>query len=338
MAEKQLDIFFTFDYELYFGENSGTQQKCIIEPTEHLLAISKKHNVRFSFFVDAGYLVRLNEERKKYSALEEDYKNLTRQVEQLSSAGNDIQLHIHPHWEDSVFDGEKWINNVVRYKHSDFDESTSTDIFNRYTAELNKHLITPVHTYRAGGWCIQPFNRIKDSLIRNGIKIDSTVFKNGHSQSEHYNYDFRHAPSKSSWRFEDDPLIETQNGTFTEISIASVRVSPLHFWKLFLLGRMNPHFHKPIGDGRAMMEKGFRKKILTQQTLQNVTVDGYNASLLKKNMKEFAARNEGREMVIMGHPKALSRFSLQQIERFISDNKRNHNFINYTDYKIHHRL
>src|SRR4051812_9645404 len=109
-----MNIFITFDYEIYFGENPGTVDKCIIYPTSELIRIAEKHNVRFCFFVDCGFILKLNEYRKKFPELESDYKAITAQVKYLADTGHDIQLHIHPHWEDSFFDGSKWVMDVTR--------------------------------------------------------------------------------------------------------------------------------------------------------------------------------------------------------------------------------
>jgi hypothetical protein len=35
-------------------------------------------------------------------------------------------------------------------------------------------------------------------------------------------------------------------------------------------------------------------------------------------------------MVVIGHPKALSRYSIQKLEEFIEKNKAQHNFTTYT--------
>ena len=37
-------------------------------------------------------------------------------------------------------------------------------------------------------------------------------------------------------------------------------------------------------------------------------------------------------MVIIGHPKALSRYSLQKIEEFVRINSDKHQFITYTEF------
>ena len=324
-----MNIYITLDYEIYFGEKHGTVDKCIIYPTSELIRIAEKHNVRFSFFVDCGFILKLNEFRKKFVELEKDYKAVTEQIKTLSDFGHDIQLHIHPHWEDSYFNGERWIIDIKRYKLTDFNETEIADIVYRYKKTLTDLTNKTIFAYRAGGWCMQPFSKLKKVFKENNITLDSSVFRNGFYVSENYNYDFRDAPDKDIFRFEDDPAKENSLGYFTELPISPIKNSPLFFWKLFFLGRKNPYLHKPLGDGRAMPAPGQRKKLLTRFTNNTVSVDGYNAHLLNKTLKILQKKKSGN-MVVIGHPKALSRYSIQKLEEFIEKNKAQHNFTTYT--------
>lgn len=325
-----MNIFITFDYEIYFGENHGTVEKCIIFPTAELIRISEKCDVRFSFFVDSGFILKLDEFRKKYSELESDYKAITEQVAYLSATGHDIQLHIHPHWEDSYYNGEKWVIDIKRYKLSDFNDVEIADIVFRYKKVLTDITNKSIFAFRAGGWCLQPFSKLKNAFIDNRIHLDSSVFRNGFYTSEQYSYDFRNAPDKPIYNFENDPEVEIKNGFFTELPISSIKNHPFFFWKLFLLGRKNPYLHKPLGDGRAMAAPGYRKKLLSRNTNNPVSVDGYNANLLEKALCRLM-KKKFEHMVVIGHPKALSRYSIQMLERFVSKNNRKHLFTTYSN-------
>ena len=324
-----MNIYITLDYEIYFGEKHGTVEKCILYPTSELMRIAEKHNVLFSFFVDCGFVLKLDEFRKKHPQLEKDYKAITEQIKHLSAAGHDIQLHIHPHWEDSYYNGECWIINVKRYKLVDFNETEIADIVYRYKKVLTDLTGKEVFAVRAGGWCLQPFIRLKNIFKQNNITLDSSVFRNGFYTSENYYYDFREAPDKDVYRFEDEPEQENSKGWFTELPISAIRNSPLFFWKLFLLGRKNPYLHKPLGDGRAMAAPGQRKQMLTKYTNCAVSIDGYNATLLQRALKKLQ-KKKFEHMVIIGHPKALSRYSIQKLEEFVVNNKEINNFTTYT--------
>ena len=320
-----MNIYITLDYEIYFGESHGTVEKCIIYPTSELIRIAEKHNVRFSFFVDCGFILKLDQFRKKFPQLEQDYFAITEQVKHLSKTGHDIQLHIHPHWEDSYYNGERWIIDVKRYKLADFNESEIEDIVYRYKQVLVNLTGKTIFAYRAGGWCMQPFSKLKKAFQKNAITLDSSVFRNGFYFSENYDYDFRNAPDKDIYRFDSSPVQEDSGGYFTELPISPIKNSPLFFWKLFLLGRKDPYLHKPLGDGRAMAAPGYRKKLLTKYTNNPVSVDGYNAHLLQSALKRLQ-RKHFKHMVVIGHPKALSRYSIEKIESFVEQNREKHTF------------
>ena len=61
-------ILITLDYELFFGQ-SGSIEKSIIEPTEKLLSILDRFNIKASFFVDSGYILKLKEYMRKFDVL-----------------------------------------------------------------------------------------------------------------------------------------------------------------------------------------------------------------------------------------------------------------------------
>ncbi|MEI6487894.1 MAG: hypothetical protein WCP52_02965 [Bacteroidota bacterium] len=325
-----MNILVTFDYEIYFGENHGSVDKCIIYPTSELIRIAEIHKVNFCFFVDSGFILKLAEYKTTFPQLEKDYSSIITQIKYLSDSGHDIQLHIHPHWEDSYYNGEKWIINTTRYKLVDFSDTEISSIVSRYKSILREITGKEIFAYRAGGWCLQPFSKLLKAFKENHISLDSSVFRDGAYTSLQYAYDFRNSPNKDIYKFEDDPIVENQDGYFTELPISSILNSPFFFWKLFFLGRKNPYLHKPLGDGRAIPAPGQRKKMLTQYTNCTVSVDGYNAHLLEKSLKITKKKKFGN-LVIIGHPKSLSRYSIIKLEEFIRKNKTTHSFTTYTN-------
>ena len=50
-----MDIYLTFDYELFFGEETGTVEKCLIQPTNDLLDLCERYSISMTFFVDVGF-------------------------------------------------------------------------------------------------------------------------------------------------------------------------------------------------------------------------------------------------------------------------------------------
>lgn len=316
-----MNIFITLDYELFFGRNSGTQERSIIQPTNRLLDVLGKYGVKASFFVDSGYLLKLEQYRKGFPLLESDYQNIVEQLRRLSSDGHDIQLHIHPHWEDSYYDGDRWVIDTTRYRIHDFSKDDVVDLIRRYKNVLTSLTGTEPFAYRAGGWCIQPFKHLMDALRLNNVWLDSTLFQNGKNDSDTHFFDFMGMPDKTMWRFENDPLIENPHGYFTEIPISSYRVSPLFFWKLAFYKKFGSDKHKSFGDGSAAGGSRLDKlRMLTRYTDSVVSIDGYKASYLSKSFVQFLKKSDHSNFVIIGHPKAMSEYSLDRLEQFIQKN------------------
>jgi len=312
-----MNIYFTFDYELFFGKNSGTLDNCIIKPTNKLIKIADKYNVKFIFFVDSGYIIKLNEYREKYPILDADYQKITSQIKQLHDQGHDIQLHIHPHWEDSYFDGEKWIMDTTRYRLHQFNEKEIDDIVFRYKKVLTEIVGDRIFAFRAGGWCIQPFDKISKALQKHNIWLDSTLYKNGLNLSSTHFIDFRNMPEKIKWKFSSDPLVEDEKGFFTEVAIGSMKMSPLFYWKFAFTKKFATTKHQMFGDGAPVgASKKDILKMLIKPSYSAISCDGYKSSLLVKAYNQYL-KEEKDNFVVIGHPKATSEFSLGMLNEFI---------------------
>ncbi len=325
-----MNLFLTYDYELFFGAPTGSVEKCLIEPTNLLREISKRTGVKMVFFVDTGYLKQLENFRSKFPKVETEYQLVKQQIETLVTEGHDCQLHIHPHWEDSFHTGENWQMVTDRYKLVDFSDQEIDEIVTEYAEILGRWTNRPIQSYRAGGWCLQPFNRIQKSLKKIRIKLDSTVFGGGKFTAGNYYYDFTSIPTKSTWRFSDDLCVEDVKGEFLEYPISNYYYSVFFFWRLFLLGRLQPHLHKPIGDGYPMPSPGLRKTMLTKGMRLSASMDGYFVTKLNQVVK--TNQKQGfNETVILGHPKACTQFALKKLEGFIEAHKNKHQFITFQD-------
>ncbi len=315
-----MKIVLSLDYEVFFGSNTGTVEKALLDPTNALLRVADRFGFKFALFVDAGFLIRLHEQSAQFPALRVDLDAVRKQLETLHRQGHDLQLHIHPHWEDCHWDGTRWVVDTRRYRLHDFPPAQIEQIVSRYKAALTEFSGNEqVFAYRAGGWVIQPFERIREALRSNGIYVDSTVFSGGTADSATHFFDFRGAPDKSSWRFEADPLREQEDGYFLEVPIASRELSPLFFWKHSLLKRFGGDLHRSFGDGAAVPAgKNDLLSKLTRRAHHPVSIDGYKATFLHEAFHEHARK--GSELfVVIGHSKLASRYGLDMLERFCSE-------------------
>ena len=168
---------------------------------------------------------------------------------------------------------------------------------------------------------------MKEAFLETGIKIDSTVFPGGFNESEVYSYDFKKVKSNESYYFENDLCVPAVKGSFLELPIAAHTYSPFFFWQLYGWGRLIPSRHKPLGNGFPISTKGERSKRLTTSSRLSVSMDGYFA----KSLNSALNKNKANDFVVIGHPKACTLYSLEQLEKFILRQKNEHTFLTFTD-------
>ena len=324
-----MNIYITLDYELFFGAESGNVEDCIIEPTEALLKIVDPYNIKIVFFVDVGYLIKLEEYRFQYPELNLDYHKVTKQIKQLSQAGHGIELHIHPHWENTVYNGNKWVFNTSNYKLSDFSKPEAHKIVLKYSAFLEKISGKTPIAFRAGGWSAQPFSHIKEALKEVNIIVDSTVYPKGYHVSKNQSYDFRNvAQYKTKYRFNDDLVIEDNQGHFIEYPISSYKVHPFFFWRFAFNKLKKSKQHISFGKGQAIPKpKKELIRLMTRYSHSVVSIDGFKASFMQKAFNKYLKNtNQDGHFVLIGHPKAFTPYSLTKTKAFITKYNKNYNF------------
>jgi hypothetical protein len=298
-------IILTFDYEMYLGRDSGTIENCIINPTNKIIKILKNNNFHGLFFVDATFLTILK--RDYYSG----YVKVKRQILEILKSGSDVGLHIHPHWMDSyVKDVGRWsFSSYQKFRIHDVDnESASkliTDSFNilnslcqGYSKEYK------IDAFRAGGWCVQPFEYIKDDLQKIGIKYDFSVLPNQKKyNSNGHKYDYREYPKeKLFWRFDNDVIVENKSGYFIEIPMTMVSINLFDILKL----KMAIKKFKVVGDGKGINSDKIdfinRIKKIRPFVARPLSSDFSILSIYKKNIMNIPYKDNGF-IVYVAHPK-----------------------------------
>jgi hypothetical protein len=250
VSEKR--IYITLDYELFFGTSSGSIDKSVLEPTKRLIEIARKHGVAFTFFIDAGMLYAMKKFAANTPELGHQYERIAAQLRLLKEDGHSVQLHIHPHWEDAVYVQGRWVVSVHRYRLHQFSDTQLTEIVTLYKDALEDIVGPGVHAFRAGGWCIQPFLRIRPALQQNGIDLDSTLFRDGVMNTATHQFDFRGMPLLDSWRFNDDPMQPEPSGDFSEIPISVTRYSRWFYVSMAFHRLIKTVKYRFVGDGASI--------------------------------------------------------------------------------------
>jgi hypothetical protein len=328
-----VNVWLTFDYELFFGTRTGSIEKCMLEPTKRLLELVRKFNAPMTFFVDAGFLWKLNNLSSQFPELKEQHDKISKQLHELLQSGCDVQLHVHPHWELTSYKGGQWqIPQDKGYRFAEFSNEEAKEIFLKYKNHLDSVLGRKTIAYRAGGWCIQPFKQIQDVFESSGLIYDSSVVPGMRFQAGVYDVDFTQAPkNKDIWSFNSDPCAIEDNGKFVELPISSVRYNPLFYWELYLRGKLNRAAHQFVGDGSFIPQPGRKWETLTKSQWNHASCDGFYASRMTKITREFQ-KNSREHLVFIGHPKGMTEFSFDALEKYLQKFQNKLNFQTFTKF------
>ncbi len=226
-------IIFTFDYELFLGQRSGTVADCILAPTEKIMEIFSPYDYRLIFFVDTIYLLRLKEQAASSKKCGKDYEAIIAQLCKLVQHKHYIFPHLHPHWLDAVYvsTSNEWtLSDTSKYRYHNLAGEMQGLVFDESMVLLQNILkaarsTQQIDTYRAGGWCIQPFNDFVMHFRKHRIVNDMSVLKNRYGFSDVHYFDFTICPDKVVYHFEDDVCEEIPTGSFREYTISQVQTS-----------------------------------------------------------------------------------------------------------------
>lgn len=319
--------YITLDYELFMGE-AGTPEKCLIEPMNHLTKVVDRYGIKMNVFVDAAYLLRVRELMGDYPQLQKDFDTVTNHVKQLDAEGHAIQLHLHPQWCYSTYDGENWHLDFDHYKLSDMPLEEQKQLIHDGVQLLNSLITRKVTAYRAGGYSVENFPELYETFLNEGIIVDSSVSPGEKKKGKFQTFDYRNTPSKSSYRFSYSHKKEDKNGDMIEYPL-SVIIMPSIFYlinKVFGEKRaVGPNYPRTKwGDGHSVYSKvgGSRldsliakiKKLCGKKAISSHIEDGIN---VEKVYAQMIKKKDWNDFVVIGHPKLLSPYSIHLFDIFL---------------------
>lgn len=320
--------YITLDYELAMGRKTGTPEKCLIEPMNYLTAMVDKYGIKMNVFVDAAYLLQLRKLKSHHPQLQKDWDTVTNHIRLLDAKGHSIQLHLHPQWCYSTYDGEKWQLDMDHYKLSDLSLDNQKQLIQNGVQLLNELISKKVTAFRAGGYSIENFPQLFDTFLQVGIIIDSSVFRGEHTKGKYQTYDYRKVPNKTSYYFSSSNKIEDEKGEMKEYPLSTIVVPSI----LYLINKKNKHSEykyitsskKKWGDGVGIGYPGNKFHIFIHKLLMligNKSICTYieEGVNIEKIYNYSCDHYEGDEFVIIGHPKAMSPFSIDVFEAFLKE-------------------
>ena len=310
------NVLMTFDYELFLGQRSGTIMKCLIEPTNRLLKTFEQNGIKNTiFFIDTTYLLKLENHSNQKS--QENLQVISNQLIEIFDKGHYVFPHIHPHWKDAKYIEEidQWdLSDIRKYKFANLNQVQIDALFDKSIELLSKILNiekSSFDSYRAGGWSIQPFEKVKSSFLKYGIFNDMSVAPGKKVESSLQSFDFLQAPMLP-YHFSEDPSLLDNHGDFKEYPI-SVLNQVSKFSNNKLLMKINWRIGgKSFGDGigaGAVYSKSFGSEKLMLSLDQPVFINW-------KYIKKYV--DENSYLHFISHPKLLSEISFKWLEKVIS--------------------
>jgi hypothetical protein len=309
----KIKLLLTFDHELFLGENTGTLESCILEPGKIILEILKKYQIQGVFFLDT-YYYRRAEVEKKYN---QKFKKLQKHLIRILQENHLIFPHIHPHWENAIFNGKDLTWDLSNQKHYRFQSLTfqkqneifldSINVIKEIQILSNKYY--PIDSFRAGGWCIQPFDPFKKLFIEHKIIYDLSVIPEYHYIGDIHSYNFSNISSSAKYKFSDDPNIPDVHGKFIEIPITTYQWELSFYKKLskinaFLRDKLKVNNFKYFGNGKMVQNKG------TKFTPLNIDHFAFENLTWFTLIKYLIVTISKKQVHFISHTKVLSKHNI----------------------------
>lgn len=336
-----VNICFTFDYELFFGKNYGTPQEVLFEPTYRLVENLTELNVSATFFADVCSVLQA----QKYN-LTDYIQGFENQLLWMNNVGQDIQLHIHPHWLKSIYKEGEWIFDRNYYRIHSFGFERQKNI-SGYSIIKNgrKYLIDLLGkqdgsyeciAYRAGGFCLQPSNELIKALYDIGIRIDSSIAPRLVSTSKTNFYNFKESICGSNWWIGyDTPWnIDACNSKkkIFEVPIGTHNKNIVYFALKRLFDRNSVKLPLKIMRGTYIDNSQKNKKGIISiwnylRGYNAFSMDSYAADYLYRQIKQYYRKYKCGDKEIMedapvicliGHPKLVTTEYISNLKNLIN--------------------
>jgi hypothetical protein len=300
------NLIITFDYELFLGKKSGTIANSVIKPTQFILEVLQRNNGKAIFFVDATWLLFL---RKNSPS---DLKTVAKQIKDIISQGSSVELHLHPQWINAYIKQDSiGFEPDFKYKLHSFKQEEIIDIFKTSIDLLESITLQKILCFRAGGFCIEPFQKIKQSFEIFKIKYDFSLVPGVYLRSgKIYDYDFTDAPNLPYYSFQESAMVPDIQGDFIELPLSTYNNNA--FYRLFNNVLLRLKKDKIYGDGKGIQQElSFLSRLLSKRlgfSRTFLTFDQMSSVLFK-----YILNNHFRNtpmIVILSHPKTLSDESL----------------------------
>lgn len=316
-----MKTFLTYDYELFMGDVCGSIQNCLINPVTEVLSILDQYQAKATFFVDAALLFRLNELRSRHVSLQKQWDLLVDNISHIEKKGHDVELHIHPQWYFSSYNGISWKMDLDHFKLSDMDR-VSVDEKVTVSQQLLETIVgRETHVFRAGGYSIQDLENYEFFFKKHHLKVDSTVLTGLKFNSENQRYDYSSIKTSMPYRFSNNIVVEDSQGYVLEVPITTFAVNKFRYLEHLLYKKRHSSLLQVAGDGHAIVPANHSvynraQRIMGRDNYFSASFDGVGGRWIRKIFDRQMMINS--DMVVISHPKLHTNYSAQKMRDFFN--------------------
>ncbi|EGW54935.1 hypothetical protein [Candidatus Endoriftia persephone] len=238
MAAAQLIL--SVDYEV-FGDGSGEPRRCVQDPARRIMQVAEGFDAPVTLFVDAAGFAMMESELRSVCSVAAIKAQLAAALER----GHDLQLHLHPQWEGGRMDAEgEWQLDLSRWRIADLSDGEIRVLLKEGRTWLEDLARSRQPDYRciafrAGGWCIQPSERVVRALRKLDFLIDSSVAPGMRNTTKGEWLDFTKAPKLPYWMTRGDVCTPEKKGLY-EMPIATARIDPVRHMRALVAVKGRP--------------------------------------------------------------------------------------------------
>ncbi len=323
------DCLLTLDYELFF-KKSGDAYLSLLKPTDDLLKVLEDTGGKAVFFVDTIYLNLLRTSAEPENL--ELYKKFEEQLRDIVARGHRIELHLHPHWLDARQVEREWVfQSYEHYKLNSLPVEKIQELFREGVECLNRiaRQADPDYTvlaFRAGGWCVEPFEKIRAAFRMCGIKIDSSVVPGMRLDGAVHALDYTGLGPKAFYKFSDNVREPDERGVVIELPVNGYYLSRSEKLRIAIGRKFNRKKARIFGDGTGIsivLPVSYRERLTTffrfGKYYNQFMLDGYIDGCL---LEEKVAESSLPFVSMVAHPKTLTHSSLQAIRYLVQKGHR----------------
>lgn len=166
------------DWELS-GNGSGDIRRLQFEPMRRLVAIYNRLGILGSFNAEVMQQItfrQYQDQHKELKVLADEWDDTVRET---FRQGHDIQLHVHPQWQNAEYHDGRWKLtadwSILNYSREEALQMLRSG--KEYLENLLKDIAPNYHcvSFRSGAWCIAPSPHMLDLLVKLRIAFDMSI-------------------------------------------------------------------------------------------------------------------------------------------------------------------